>query len=200
MLTPNQIEAFKFIQTYIKQYQHAPKLDEIAKGIGVRSRSLISRYVHALAAAELIYLVPGEYRNIRLKEQEPSAPKVPLIGRIAAGKPIEAIPEHEVADVANLLTDNARFKPYALEVQGDSMKDEGIFDGDIILCEPCEVASNGDIVVALIDDTETTLKRIYYSHDTILLIPANVNLKPQSYEPHRVKVQGVYKGLVRMKH
>ncbi len=197
MLTPNHYKVYDFIKSYIKSQHCAPTLQEIAEGIGLRAKSLISRYVHALAQAGLLELSPGK-RQIRLVEQPSHEPQIPLLGCIAAGKPIEAIAEADAPDVIDMLTTSMRFKPFALKVKGDSMVDEGILDGDVILCEPANTAFNGDIVVALIDDQEATLKRLYHSKGSVMLVPANIALKPQRYEAHRIKVQGIFRGLVRM--
>jgi repressor LexA len=197
MSNPTQSKAYEFIRSYIRSYGYSPTLTEIASGIAVRSKGLISRYVHALAEADLIELVPGTHRSIRLKPI--AEPKIPLLGRIAAGLPIEAISDHDAIDVVTLLTESQQGKSFGLVVKGDSMVDEGIFDGDIVLCEKRETALAGEIVVALIDQQEATLKRFYKQKDgTISLVPANIALKPQVYEAHRVQIQGVFRGLIRL--
>ncbi len=197
MVTPTQHKIFEFIKKYITQNGYSPSLVEIAKGIGVRSKSLISRYVHALVEAGFIELETGQYRQIRLKETH--KPTLPLLGRIAAGRPIEAIAEHEQPNVMDFLQNDPYSSRYALQVKGDSMIDEGIWDGDLILCEPRSHASNGEIVVALIDEQEATLKRIQHNNNgTITLHPANATLHPIHYAAHRIRVQGIFVGLVRL--
>lgn len=123
---------------------------------------------------------------------------IPLLGRIAAGEPIEAILQHENINLQELLAPRVQRSMFALEVKGDSMLDEGIFPGDLVFCEASETAKNGDIVVALIDNQEATLKRIRYEKNgSITLIPANLAFKPMIYEEHRVKIQGIFVGLIR---
>lgn len=197
MANPTQSKVYEFICSYVRKYGYSPTLTEIAQGIAVRSKSLISRYVHALAQAELVDLIPGTHRSIRLKPA-PEA-KIPLLGRIAAGLPIEAVSDHEAVDVIDLLTGNHRGKLFGLTVKGDSMVEEGIFDGDIVLCEKRNAAQEGEIVVALVDNLEATLKRFHkQKNGTISLVPANIALKPQVYEAHRIQIQGIFRGLIRL--
>lgn len=197
MSNPTQTKTYDFICKYIRKFGYSPTLMEIAEGISVKSRSLISRYVHALADADLIELEPGSHRNIRLKPL-PEA-KLPLLGQIAAGSPIEAISDNDAVDVIDLLLNNQQGSLFGLKVKGDSMVEEGIFDGDIVLCEKRQTANQGEIVVALIDNQEATLKRFYQQkNDTIALVPANIALKPQIYPKQRVQIQGIFRGLIRL--
>ncbi len=166
---------------------------EIAQGIGIHSRGVVHRYVSALAEAGLIQIVPGKRRNIQLTQNQTGL--ITLKGRIAAGSPIEAITDNETLDIVNIFLGPGR---YALKVKGDSMIEEGIFDGDVVICESCETAPDGKIVVALIDCQEATLKRIKHNSDnTITLIPANALLKSLTYPKERVTIQGIYIGLLR---
>lgn len=197
MITPYQHKAYLFIKDFIQENGYAPSLMEIANGIGVKSKSLISRYIHALKKAGLIDLEEGKRRHIRLKPKQ--AGGIPFMGYIAAGLPIEAITENDTLDIVDLLASTPRIGQYALKVKGDSMIEEGIFDGDIILCEARNFARDGEIIVALIDNHEATLKRITNQHDgTIVLTPANANHKPQIYVAARVQIQGVFIGLIRI--
>lgn len=194
MLTRTQQKTYNFIQSYIDEHGLAPTAAEIAEGIGIKSRGVVHRYVKALESAGLIDLVPNRHRNIRLHTAA-NDNTLPLVGKIAAGSPIEAVQDNETVDVANIFLGDNR---YALKVQGDSMIDEGIFDGDIVVCEQSDTARDGQIVVALIDENEATLKRFKRTVDgRISLIPANINLQPMLYTADRVKVQGVYVGLLR---
>lgn len=196
MVTPTQHRIYQFIQQFIATNNYSPSLIEIAKGIGVRSKSLISRYVHALQQAGLIDLEPKGYRQIRLKLP---AGNIPLMGRIAAGLPIEAIPQQESLNLHELMTSQTRGTLFALEVKGDSMIDDGIFHGDLILCEAREHANENEIAVALVDNQEATLKRVrHQTNGNVILVPANAALKPMVYEAHRVRIQGIYVGLIRV--
>jgi repressor LexA len=195
MITSTQRKIYDIIKTYINRTGYAPSLREIAAelGIGAKSISLVSRYLAALEEAGYIRLLPHRQRNIELIDH--SATSLPIMGRIAAGKPIEAVQSHEVIDFNELLKDQTLF---ALEVKGDSMIDEGIFNNDKIICRSQSTANEGDIVVALINQQEATLKRISYKiKEHITLIPANTALSPQIYPASWVEIQGVFVGLWR---
>jgi len=126
----------------------------------------------------------------------PADYRLPLLGKIAAGKPIEAIPNEQELDLTRLFTGK---RLYALQVQGDSMIEEGILDGDKVICEQRETANNGEIVVALIDQDSATLKRFKRNTDgTITLIPANHTMTAMTYAPERVQIQGILLGVVRL--
>ncbi|TAK76890.1 MAG: repressor LexA [Gammaproteobacteria bacterium] len=193
MKTPIQHKIYEFIRQHIDERCYSPTLQEIAIGIGIspRSFSVISRNVHALVKAGYLAFNERYSRNIQLVSHT-----LPLVGRIAAGAPIEAVSENDSIDVISLLKGENHF---VLEVVGESMKDEGILNGDLVICRRAEKAGEGEIVVALIDQREATLKRISYKlEEMITLIPANADLEPKAYLPHRIQVQGVFVGLVRL--
>lgn len=193
MLTTKQQQTYTFIKQYMSTHHQAPTEAEIAEGIGISSRGVVHRYVTALAKAQLIELVPKRHRNIRLLS---SAHELPVIGRIAAGLPIEAIEHHTTLNVANTLFGLNRF---VLQVKGDSMIGDNICDGDYIICEKAQTAHSNDIVVALIDGEEATLKRVLFNNDnTVSLLPSNPRLSPLIYTPDRVMIQGIYIGLLRI--
>lgn len=198
MATPLQHKICDYIEQYLKAHPYSPSLTEIARGIGLspKSVSLISRNIHALAKEGRLILDKQGYRNIRLAPAT-SGHCLPLVGRIAAGVPIEAIEDKQALDLTSLWQPEGHF---ILEVKGDSMIDEGILNGDYVVCRQTERAQEGDIVVALIDQQEATLKRISWRvPDRITLIPANAALKPKAYLPQHVQVQGVFAGLLRLK-
>jgi repressor LexA len=184
---------YQFLTDYITQYDRSPSFAEMthAMEISPRSKSLITRNLKVLEKeGKLILKKEGRRLLITLISK-----KVPLLGRISAGTPIEAIIENQFLEIQNLFDGTDRF---ALLVQGYSMKDEGILDGDIIICRRTERANEGDIVVALIDQQNATLKRISYRmRGMITLVPANPELKPRAYAPDRIFIQGTYIGLVR---
>ena len=161
-LTDKQQLTLDFIQRYIATHTIAPKLQEIAEGIGISSRGVAHRYVQALTDAGFIETNNSKHRGIRLLKPNPHRDEstLPLLGKIAAGKPIEAIPGEDQLDLRDFFGHNN----FAVRVQGDSMIEAGIMDGDTIIIEFRETANDGDIVVALIDETETTLKRFKRSH------------------------------------
>ncbi len=194
MLTVSEQKTYQFVKDYLGNNQHPPTTAEIARGIGIVSRGVVHRYLKALQAKGYIKLTPNRHRNIILIEHREGS--IPLMGCIAAGNPIEAVEDNETIDVASMFIGKNRF---ALRVKGDSMIDEGIHDGDIIICESAVTADDGQIVVALIDQQEATLKRLYHNNDrTLSLLPSNPQHKPQIYSSDRVEVQGIYVGLLRV--
>src|SRR3990167_10704969 len=195
MVTPVQQKIYKYIQDHIGEHGYSPSLSEVARGIGIspKSISLVSRSIHALVDAGRLKFDKKGYRKVSVAPASGSC-TLPLMGRIAAGMPIEAIEDRQSVDIGALLQDQDHF---VLEVRGESMIDEGIFDGDLVICRHAREAREGDIVVALIDNLDATLKRVSYQiTDRVTLIPANTALKPKAYLPHRVQVQGVFVGLL----
>jgi repressor LexA len=195
MVTFAQRKIYDFICAFIQEYGHSPSFKEIAQGVGIsqRSVSLISRSVQSLTEAGWLTASKHSHRSIQIKKSGEIL--LPLLGKIAAGSPIEAISDQKTIDISGFLTGNQ----FALKVKGDSMVDEGILDGDFVICKSTQIAREGDIVVALIDGSHATLKRISYQlRNMIALIPANVHLKPKAYLPQRIQIQGVYMGLLRL--
>ncbi len=195
MLTPSQHKTLTFIRHFIAQHDYAPTLSEIAAGVGLRSKGSLHKHVQALADAGYLHIAAGQHRGLRLTPQaDAQTHTLPLLGRIAAGQPIEAIPGEETLNLAEFLLGPDRF---ALRVQGDSMQDAGILDGDTVIIQRRDSAMNDDIVVALIDDEEATLKRLRHRGERIELIPANPAYQTQVYAAERVKIQGVLVGQLR---
>lgn len=196
MLTLRENDALSCIESYIEKHGYSPTMEELASAMGIKSRGVAHRYVSALETAGRIEIIPKRHRNIKVVKTGVAANGcLPLLGRIAAGQPIEAIPDRDAVNIANIFLKENR---YALEVKGDSMIEEGILDGDIVVCEETQSANDGQIVVALVDNSETTLKRLRRNTDqTITLIPANSEYKPLTYECDRVIIQGIFVGLLR---
>lgn len=196
-LTDNQRTVLSFIQRYIARHGVAPKLQEIAEGIGINSRGVAHRYVQALVDTGFLAIDKGRHRGIRLLRENPQQREntLPLLGKIAAGKPIEAIPGEDEINLNDFFGRNT----FAIRVQGDSMIDAGIFDDDVVVIKFRETASDGDIVVALIDEQEATLKRFKRTQHGrfIQLIPENKDMEPMEYEASRVRIQGVLVGQLR---
>jgi len=196
MATKLQLKIYQFIIEFIEEHDYSPSFEEIAVGIGIsaRSVSLISRAVHSLVEeGKLIFYKKG-HRNIKVPG--PSIFSLPLLGKIAAGSPIEAVQDYRAIDIGWILQGESHF---VLEVKGDSMIDEGILNGDLVICKQASTAKEGDVVVALIDQNDTTLKRISYQvKGMITLIPENPHLKPKAYLPNRIQIQGVVVGLLRL--
>ncbi len=197
MLTLKQQLTYEFIERYILTNSRSPTLTEIGLAIGVRAKGTVHRYVQSLVDEGLIEIQVGKKRNIRLLDLPKTNFHIPLLGKIAAGQPIEAIEDEQVFNFGDLFLGKHRF---ALKVAGDSMIEEGILDGDIVICSRANTAREGDIVVALIDGNHATLKKIHFNpnDETIMLIPANTTMAPQVYAATRVTIQGVFVGLCRL--
>jgi repressor LexA len=193
MLTPRERDIYSAIQNYFRQHGRPPYLREIADALGVRSKAGIHRHLQALARKGHISLTGG-HRGIELTE-DPSTHTLPLLGRIAAGKPIEAIRDEATIDLAAFVMGRNR---YALRVQGDSMIEAGILNGDTVIVEARDDARDGEMVVALVDDGESTLKRLKRRKDgSIQLTPANAAVAPLIYAAERVRIQGVVVAVLR---
>ncbi len=185
-----------FIHAFIVKHGHSPTLVEIGQAMEIKSKGTIHRYVQSLRNQGLLAQPERGWRGIRLADNALShSTTLPLVGRIAAGQPIEAVHEQQEINLTEMFVGKDR---YALEIKGDSMIDIGILDGDIVIIEPKNTAEFGDIVVALIDDQEATLKRFKRLKDgRIELSPENAELQPMIYEPERVKIQGILVGQLR---
>lgn len=203
MLTQKQTATLDIVKHYIQTMGYAPTTQEIAKALGIRSRGVVHRYLKALEAEGYIRLEAHQKRNIRLCMPPQNQAlinstletEIPLLGSIAAGAPIEAIAHQQTLNLAQLFLGPGR---YALRIKGDSMMDEGIFHGDTIICQHAQTATAGQIVVALIDQQEATLKRIQFeAPNTIILQPANAAYDAQRYESSRIQIQGIFIGLLR---
>ncbi len=194
MLTKREQDTFDFIVNYYVKQRKAPLLTEIATGLGIQSKGVVHRYVSALEDKGYIIRNP-KTRGIELADH-PDIDDLPLLGCIAAGKPIEAIEDKQTINFTHLLNGPNR---YVLEVKGQSMVDEGIRHGDMVIIEHASSARSNQIVVALIDAQDVTLKRIQYPNkNTVRLIPANKNMQAKEYAAKRVTIQGVLVGQVRV--
>lgn len=196
MLTDRQRQVYEFIRAYTARRGVAPKLREIGAHLGIASRGTVHRHLRALESEGLIAVEPERARGIRLR-RAPEARRhaLPLLGRIAAGRPIEAVAGEEEIDLAAFFLGPDRF---VLRVMGDSMVEDGILDGDMVVVEKRASAQNGEIVVALVDGTEATLKRFQRNRDgSVTLRPANSRLPPLRLAAERVQIQGVVIGQLR---
>ncbi|MES9829842.1 MAG: transcriptional repressor LexA [Candidatus Thiodiazotropha sp.] len=193
-LTRRQQEVYQALRDCIEQNEHAPTYDEVCRLLGLKSRGSLHKHIQALVEAGLVEPMEGLKRGIRLVEQGVEQ-GIPYLGRIAAGRPIEAIANAEQMQVPDELL--GKGPCYVLQVSGDSMIDEGIHHGDYVVIERQEHARNGDIVVALIHNEEATLKRIEQRPGEIVLYPANTSMRAMVYRPEEVSIQGVLRGLLR---
>jgi len=215
MLTSKQRELLLFINDRLGESGVSPSFDEMREALSLKSKSGVHRLISALEERGFIRRLPNRARALEVvKLPESAAPatgnvvqlrpaaaaandtiEIPLHGKIAAGTPIEALQGNEGFAVPAALLGPGEH--YALEVSGDSMVEEGILDGDFALIRKVDSARDGEIVVALIDDEEATLKTYRREGRTIRLDPANSRYDPQRYDETRVKIQGRLSGLIR---
>jgi len=192
-LTRRQQDIVDYLRQRAGRGLPAPSLDEVCAALGVVSRGSMHKHVAALAEAGVIEPMHGLRRGLRLAAAP--AEGVPLLGRIAAGRPIEAVTHDERVDVPAWLRPPGDC--YVLEVRGDSMQDEGIFDGDRVVVAARSEARDGEVVVALLDGTEATLKTLRRRGRRVVLQPANRAYAPIEVDADRVAIQGVVTGLMR---
>lgn len=200
--TQRQKEVLDYITRFLAKHGHEPSYAQIARHFGVSSKATIAKHISALEKRGLIKRQhePGHF-TLAIKIDEAAADaacEVPLVGRIAAGAPIDAIEDIEMICVPRFLLGRVRpERIYALRVKGDSMIDEHICDGDIALIESRNEARDGEIVVALIDRTRATLKRLFRFGDEVELRPSNAQLEPMRVHASRVEIQGIFRSLLR---
>ena len=207
MLTFQQEKLLKFIIDYQKQNNVTPSFDEMKDGLDLKSKSGIHRIVSALEERGYIKKLNNRARaieiikNVNLIDTENVKNKnniisIPILGKIAAGLPIEAISDNtNYIELPETLLKKGEY--FILNVEGDSMIEAGIFDGDQVVIRKANDANNGEIVVALIDNNEATLKRIFKRGQQVALQPENSNYKTVIYGPDRIQIQGVLKHLIR---
>jgi repressor LexA len=216
MLTAKQHELLNFIHERLSATGVSPSFDEMREALDLKSKSGVHRLISALEERQFIRRLPNRARAlevVRMPEVATAAPastpaprpvvpsaandtiEIPLHGRIAAGTPIEALQGTEGFAVPAALLGPGEH--YALEVSGDSMVEEGILDGDFALIRKVDIARDGEIVVALVNNEEATLKTFRREGNMIRLDPANRLYEPQRYRPDQVQIQGRLAGLIR---
>jgi repressor LexA len=196
-LTPKQKEILDFIRAYRQKRGLSPTQREICEAFGYSSFGTLQKHIKLLLEKGVLVRDWNKRRSLVLAEEEKraGAVEIPLAGRIAAGQPIEAEPEGETVAVPEVLT--RKGQNYVLRVNGSSMIDDGIHDGDFVVVNRREKASNGEMVAALLNG-EATLKRFYREADgRIRLQPANERMSPIWVSEGDLKVQGVVVGLMR---
>ncbi len=196
-LTRRQQAIHDYLLDRARETDQPPTLDEICADLGLKSRGSLHKHIQALVDAGLVEPMERRHRGVRLAPvaEVSTARSLPLFGTIAAGRPIEALETPESVPVPDALC--PRGAAYVLNVRGDSMIEDGILDGDRIVVEQRETARNGEVVVALVDGSEATLKRIEQRPGEVVLHPANAAMEPLRYAPDRVAIQGVLVGLLR---
>ena len=201
--TQRQKEVYDYLVSFLERRGHIPTYAQIAKQLGVKSRATIAKHIQALVRLGLVEIIrTGNSSQIMIKQQESPASElfceIQMAGYIAAGQPIELVESQETISVPRFMLGKVRPENvYAARIKGDSMIDEHICDGDIALIEERKDAHNGEIVMVLVDDTYATLKRLYRHGPEVELRPANSQLESIRVPAQNVKVQGVFKGLLR---
>ena len=203
MLTHQQEKLLQFINNFQLKSNVTPSFDEMKDGLGLKSKSGIHRILSALEERGYIRKLNNRARAIEVlkfpknkTDLNNNSIAIPILGKIAAGHPIEAISDDtNYIDIPQSLLGKGEY--FLLEVEGDSMINAGIFDGDQVIIEKRNDAKNGEIVVALIDNNEATLKRIYKRGQQLALQPENPAFKTVIYGPDRVQIQGILKQLFR---
>jgi repressor LexA len=202
-ITRRQREMYDFISRFVAEHGYSPSFEEIAQGMDLSSLATVHKHVTNLEKKGLLTRDYNRSRSIdllppkgRLKQAMSVNTSVvlPLRGRIVAGQPIEAVENPETISLADFVRSKEVF---VLEVRGESMQDEAIIDGDYVLVEKTSSAHNGDIVVALVDKTDATLKRLYREGENIRLQPSNATMKPIIVPAASVDVQGRVIGVLR---
>jgi repressor LexA len=197
MLTQRAKDTLNFISDYMKENGESPTIEQIAAGIGIKSVGSAYSYVERLEAAGKLKRLGGRSRGIRLIDMSDNIGSVvlPMKGKIAAGRLIEAVPDESEIDVGLMFAGTGR---YVLKISGESMIGEGIMPGDYVVIDSKQSPKEGDIVVALVDGYEATLKTLLFNDDnTITLMPANPDFEPITLDADRVSIQGVVVGQMR---
>jgi len=202
-ITRRQRQLYDFISEFVQKNGYSPSYEEIRVALGLNSLATVHKHVSNLEKKGLLTRDYNRSRSIdllppkgRLKQAMSvnTAMVLPIMGRIAAGQPIEAVQNPETISLADFVRSKEVF---VLEVSGQSMQDEAILDGDYVLVERAKTAHNGDIVVALVDSTDATLKRFYREGDNIRLQPSNTAMKPIIVPAEAVEIQGRVIGVLR---
>ncbi len=200
-LYPKQREVYDFVKQYIQKVGTSPTLKQIAEAMSLKSLATVSEHLDALEKKGLIERIFGEARGIRVLEETDAmydpvdSITVPVIGYIAAGRPIEAIEDHSrTISIPSDLASRTK-RTFVLQVVGDSMVDAHILDGDQVICESVNTVEQGEIVVAIVDGEYATLKRFYKEKDRVRLQPENPNMAP--IFATNVEIKGRVIGVIR---
>lgn len=209
-LTPRQKEVLDYIVAYVDEHGYSPSFEELAAGLKLASLATVHKHITALEQKGYLTRRYNESRSIEVSEEyrrseserlhgrpDPSA-GIPLLGRIAAGRPVESVPDPVALHFSDFAGSS---ETYALEVRGDSMIEDHICSGDFVLVERTPNVRDGEIVVALVDGLETTLKRLYREADNVIrLQPANAGMDPIRVPAENVELQGRVLAVLRKYH
>jgi len=202
-ITKRQRQVYDFISDFVQRNSYSPSFEEIAQGLQLNSLATVHKHITNLERKGLLTRDYNRSRSIdllppkgRLKQAMSvnTGMVLPLMGRIAAGQPIEAMENPETISLADFVRSKEVF---VLEVSGESMQDEHIVNGDFVLVEKSKTAYNGDIVVALVEGSDATLKRFYREGDFVRLQPSNANMQPIVRPAAAVQIQGRVIGVLR---
>ena len=196
-LTKRQREILDYLSDFIEQHGYAPSLEEIGRRFGLSSLATVHKHLTNLQDKGFIRRAWNRSRSVELVRAPMGgrALDLPLLGYVAAGVPIEAVVSNETVTVPEDLIGTR--DTYALRVRGDSMIDEQIRDGDLVVVEDRQTAQNGEMVIALLEGSDVTLKKFYRENDHIRLQPANDAVAPIIVRADKVQVQGVVVGVMR---
>jgi len=213
-LTKKQLGIFEYIKRYIEEHQYPPAVRDIASHFNLASAGGVHKHLKNLMEKGYISLDPNVSRSIRILHKTPaeaSGPSIrteappalnpaivelPLLGAVAAGQPIEHFTEGETLALPEFMVRHPH-KSYILQVRGNSMVEEAILDGDYVIVEKRDSADNGELVIAMLNFKEATLKRFYNEGNRIRLQPANFEMQPIYADPREVSIQGIVKGVMR---
>jgi repressor LexA len=194
-LTARQRQILDFIEAFVERNGYSPSMEEIAEQFDIASVNAVFKHLAALEKRGYIHRASNHARSIQLLNRSQSV-ELPLLGYVAAGSPIEAVQAAEMFSVPEDLVSRTQ-KNFVLKVRGSSMIDEHIEDGDFVIVEQRNSASNGDMVIALVDNDKATFKRYYRDGSKIRLQPSNSDFPPVVLDEDRVQIQGVVIGVMR---
>ena len=194
-MTPRQRAAYDFIGRFTERHGYAPSFEELRRHLGVASLNAVAKLVAQLRRrGHLADAPPNAKRRLAPPSRHADEATIPLLGVVAAGRPIEPVENPEEVEIPASMTGHG--ERYALRVRGDSMIQDGIHDGDLIVVRHARAAENGQTVVAVVDG-EATLKRFHRQRDEVELRPANTALAPIRVPAERVEIRGILVGLLR---
>jgi len=202
-LTKRQRQVYDYIADFVSRNGYSPSFEEIGDGMGLNSLATVHKHISNLEKKGLLKRDYNRSRSIdvlppkgSMKKAMATAPplELPLLGRIAAGKPIEAVENPETLSLSDFTSSK---DVYVLKVMGESMQDEHIVEGDYVIVEKAESARNGEIVVAVVNNDDATLKRIYHEGESTRLQPSNAKMQPIIVPSRAVQVQGRVIGVLR---
>ena len=195
-LTKRQKEFLDFLSTFLQQKGYSPSYEEIAEGLKLASLATVHKHIQSLESKQYLKRGFNQSRSLEIspryyaeqRQHHPASMEIPLLGRIAAGTPVEALPGNDTLSFSDFTGDP---NTYALQVRGESMIDDHICDGDFVLVERATEARDGEIVVALVDGLENTLKRFYHEPEGwVRLQPANSAMHPIRVRGDSLQIQG----------